>query len=281
MRIMLGCVCREVPNALSRFPAESVGIVASYSQVGPNAVGYSGYSAKTLVRASNMDVWRDHASARPRTALAPASAWVLVDARAGFKGVMPDWLPFSEVDSIVRNTELEFEVGHGEDSENAHDSLKAHLRMLTYSGARVTRVSTWLGTYLAGGKNSMNISIAKKATDYVRELGFVIRAHNCDWLSGAHLRTLRDLGVTEFNFAPEIGKVITDAVCETSPGLCEQISVMSRVDGRYRRWGSTPNFGGHYVLETVRDRSSLSSVIETAIVDWTQRRFDELYEDIE
>lgn len=285
-RIMLGCVAREVIDvACDPKYAPHVGLIASHAQVGPgDKQGYSGLSADRLcelvAESENfgVEIWRDHAG---------ACNTVHEDARAGFDGYMPDTLYPNHLRDLAESM-LHVEAGYGEHVSFDPD-WRTHASHCLELGCTVTRVSTWLGTFMNTGQNSMDRTYAAGVLEDVcgwisnvedqRDVNIRIRAHNCDWLDRDTLRFMRDHGVEDFNFAPELGRVICDGFFADPAVTREESAVIAGAvftDARYLRWHPRDwRYGFHYVLEKYRRAPETRYVhVTNAVRAWLEERIE-------
>lgn len=250
--LMLGCVCRQIPEVVAKYDPSLVGIVASRAQVGiGDAPGYSGWSARRLHDALPLhQVWRDHAKEAP---------WIEPE----FDGIMLD-----TDDPEAYRTTMTCEIGGGEDP---YVDLDARLELAAEADLDWTLVSTWLGTCLNRGINELDRDVARERVNDVAAF-HTIRAHNCDHLSMADLGFLRGLGVEQFNFAPEVGLVATMAMIKAT-GNCNAWYDATITHGGYKRWHDEDwRYGAHYVMpKWTKDGDA---TIVRALTKWIDERLE-------
>lgn len=240
-RINVGAVAREVIDAVNLLPG-MVGVIASLNQVSIGEQrGYSGMSAAMLNRelvGRKFDVWRDHMQVNT----------IRHDQNCKFRGCMLDTDDAATTAEACSTEGCHLEVGLGE----APGDPETRIRHAEALRGDIRFVSAWLGTHLCNGGNHLDKKVAASAIATLRQYGYPIRAHNCDWLDLVELRWLRDQGVDQFNFAPQLGHVITqfyyDKV-DASATWCRR----TLQDGQYLKWHSDDwTYGGHYTLEQHR-----------------------------
>lgn len=283
-KIMLGCVAREVTRAIKAFGSDEVGLTVSWSQVGPgNHVGYSGLSAIDLEsEAFSFTRWRDHAH-KQTTVVEQRTVEVCLadDADCGFDGFMPDGLQTWE--RFPRR--LKVEIGHGElrwrDHREYRQTLEIFVRACMDNDLVATHVSGWTGTSLRGDGTAMPLdrASARKTVEHARNVcpHLTFRAHNCDRLTRDELRYLRDIGVEEFNFAPEPALVVSETVVHQLYNPAPVVAA-AHAHGGYRRWcDRDPTHGVHYVLEQFRPhvlKDEFSTVATGALSEWIRTRLE-------
>lgn len=218
--LMLGAVALEVIEAVKDLP---VGICASEAQVGEFEPGYSGMNYVDLRRRlPHHYLRRDHCK---------------TDFHSPWNSVMWD-------QDIKPKKAMMYEVGCGEDkNKNFAD------RLSNVSREWITSVSAWAGTKMFCGNNSISwVPMENNAATLLAVCPDVV-AHNCDFLSRSHITAMKSAGWTSFNFAPQLGYEVTMAYMRRAD--CRNWLRLVEADGRWAKWGPSPEYGGHYLLTSL------------------------------
>lgn len=266
IKINLGMVCPEIVGVANAIGADRCNIIASYQQVtsSEGTYGYSGYNMRDLCQVADVPVWRDHCGG----VIDPS------DVKCGVDGFMPE----TSGEGLLRSLGPEhgIEVGYGEARKQTKYPWSGIWSGCSYAGLEPSHISQWLGTQLGEGKNTLLKHVAVHNIVPLLNTGLIVRAHNCDFLARDDLRYLRDLGVTEFNFAPEMGKVLADAALfrlkdSDEYALRDTWMAGTECDPRWHKTQWT--YSAHYSYTSIIGlQEYCSKVVKEALISWAETR---------